>query len=61
MKAGRNVFTVTKLEAKMVAYAAGGDTEPMHHDNGIHKGKVNYYEHYHIKGHANGAHVWYLF
>ena len=59
VKAGRSVFTATKSQAKMVAKAAGGNKEPMSH--GKHKNAIGYYNHYHVKGHANGAHVWYLF
>ena len=58
--AGRNVFTVTSVQAAAVAKAAGGGREPMF--GGIHGGgKTGYYYHYHVYGHENGAHVWYLF
>ena len=54
------MFTVTKQEAYNLAYVAGGDVEPMY--DGIHGGgKFGYYYHYHIAGHTNDAHVWYLF
>ncbi len=26
-----------------------------------HRDSIGYYKHYHINGHTNGAHVWYLF
>ncbi len=58
--AGRNVFTVTRAEAEAVARVAGGEaTTPLHHPK--HFEEINYYEHYHMEGHSNGAHVWYLY
>lgn len=57
--AGRSVFTTTKSNAYAVAKAAGGGKTPMHHKQ--HKSVMGYYHHYHVYGHANGAHIWYLF
>lgn len=57
--AGRDVFALTKADAKAVAFAAGGNVDPMYHPK--HKLKVNYYEHYHVANHSNEAHVWYLY
>ena len=57
--AGRNVFTVTKAQARAVALAAGGNATPMFHPK--HKNQPGYYDHYHLNGHTNDAHVWYLF
>ena len=57
--AGRNVFTVTKAQARAVALAAGGNATPMFHTK--HKNQTGYYDHYHLNGHTNDAHVWYLF
>ena len=57
--AGRNVFTVTKAQAYAVALAAGGNATPLFHYK--HKNQTGYYNHYHLKGHTNEAHVWYLF
>ena len=60
VKAGRNVFAVTKAEAAAVAQAAGNGKTPLY--DGVHGGgKTGYYYHYHVYGHANGAHIWYLF
>lgn len=57
--AGRNVFTVTKVQARAVALAAGGNATPLFHTK--HKKQTGYYDHYHLNGHTNDAHVWYLF
>jgi RHS repeat-associated protein len=60
VKAGRNVFAVTKSEARIVAQAAS--THPVC-DPEIDKGKeivTGYYYHFHTNV-KNGAHVWYLF
>ncbi len=57
--AGRNVFTVTKAQAHAVALAAGGNATPLFHPK--HKTQTGYYDHYHLNGHTNDAHVWYLF
>ena len=58
---GRNVFTVTRAEAYSVAMVAGGNVEPMWHGKHTKFDKPNYYDHYHIDGHNNDSHVWYLF
>lgn len=59
---GRNVFTVTKAEAKAVAKAAGYNKKPVgpEIDSGK-SGIMGYYYHYHIYNRGNKAHVWYLF
>ena len=57
--AGRNVFTVTKAQAYAVAFAAGGNATPVFDKK--HQNSIGYYDHYHIRGRSNGAHVWYLF
>lgn len=59
VKNGQDVFAVTQAEARLVAFTAGGNLEPVPHPK--HREQIGYYFHYHIKGHANGAHVWYLF
>ena len=60
VKSGKSVFAVTKMEAMLVAYVAGGYIKPMKAD--IHgDGGVGYYYHYHIHKHGNEAHIWYLY
>ena len=60
VKSGGDVFTVTAFEAYELAYKAGGNVEPMYDD--VHGGgKLGYYYHYHVQGHTNDAHIWYLF
>gem|GEM_PF-5248179 len=55
---GKDVFTRLKKDAEKVAYAAGGNATPMWHSG---YGRLGYYDHYHINGHRNRAHVWYLY
>ncbi len=59
VRAGRNVFTVTKAEAEDVARAASNGKNPMW--NKKHKNRMGYYDHYHSYGHTKDGHVWYLF
>ena len=62
VRKGKNVFTVTKREAKLLSKSAYGGKKPVGPE--IDKGKNNvigYYWHYHVYGRKNKAHVWYLF
>ncbi len=59
---GRNVFTVTRGEAKTVAKAAGNNKTPIGPE--IDKGKENtigYYYHFHVAKKTKPGHVFFLF
>ena len=62
VSAGRNVFTVTRAEAKAVAKAAYSNKKPVGPE--IDKGKENtigYYFHFHVNNRKKKGHVFYLF
>ena len=61
VRGGLDVFTVTRIEAKQLAKAAGGHIKPTQYE--IDTGKENtlgYYWHYHTYN-RSGGHVFYLF
>ncbi|MBR6052008.1 MAG: RHS repeat-associated core domain-containing protein, partial [Clostridia bacterium] len=62
VSSGRDVFTVTRSEAKAVAKAAYSNKKPVEPE--IDKGKENtigYYYHYHVYGRKKKGHVFFLF
>lgn len=59
---GRNIFTVTRTEAKAVAKAAYSNKTPVGPE--IDKGKENtlgYYYHFHVYNRTRKGHVFFLF
>lgn len=58
LRKGENIFVRSKNTAYDVTKAAARGKEPMHHNK--HKTKTGYYNHYHMYGHSNDSHAWYL-
>ena len=61
VSAGRNVFTVTRAEAEVVARVANSNKKTIGPEIDKNKsGVIGYYYHYHVSR-KNKGHVWYLF
>ncbi len=52
-------YRIARALAEAVAKTAGGGAEPLPHKR--HKSLTGYYLHFHIHGHPNGGHVFYLY
>ena len=57
LKKGKDVFTRTYYEAYYLALDASDKRNPVYHNK--HKEQKGYYDHFHLYGHTNDAHVFF--